>query len=171
MYFWGICTEYWPQRNFGGGGGEGTKLAPNTHPSMWWPCLIILNPFTATACKMFGLNCTHIHTSKHYIWWSYNKSTFNVYSRPHVKGAKKPYWFESWHFCWLFSSWWRGNHGSERVKWLLFFISVSLSVPHLHEIIVGHMWPVLMNWVLTRSQLTVVQAKAASGGHWSHCWT
>ena len=37
-----------------------------------------INPFTAPACKISGLKRAHIHACKQYIWWSYNKSTFNT---------------------------------------------------------------------------------------------
>ena len=53
-----------------------------------------LNPFTATACKISGLKGAHIHASKQYIWWSYNKSTFKTAHfeinplRAEAKGAK-----------------------------------------------------------------------------------
>ena len=36
------------------------------------------NPFTATACKISGLKNAHMHSHKQYLWWSYNKSTFNT---------------------------------------------------------------------------------------------
>ena len=36
------------------------------------------NPFTAPACKISGLKSAHIHTSRHYIWWSCNKSAFST---------------------------------------------------------------------------------------------
>ena len=37
----------------------------------------LVNPFTATACKISGLESAHIHASKQYSWLSCNKSTFN----------------------------------------------------------------------------------------------
>ena len=38
----------------------------------------LLTPSFATACKISGLKSAHIHHSKQYIRWSYNKSTFNT---------------------------------------------------------------------------------------------
>ena len=46
-----------------------------------WQILMVctvFNPFTAPACKTFRLKSAHIHACKQYIWWSYNKSTFNT---------------------------------------------------------------------------------------------
>ena len=65
-----------------------------------------LNPFTATACKISGLKNAHIHATRQYIWWSYNKSAVNTvpFDSALAKGAKKPWWFQIWHFYWLFSS-------------------------------------------------------------------
>ena len=37
-----------------------------------------INPFTATACQISGLECAHIHAWKQYIWRFYNKSTFSI---------------------------------------------------------------------------------------------
>ena len=37
-----------------------------------------INPFTTPAGNISGLKSAHIHTSKQYIWWSYNKSTFST---------------------------------------------------------------------------------------------
>ena len=37
-----------------------------------------INPFTSPACKISRLKSAHIHASKQYIWWSYNKSTLNT---------------------------------------------------------------------------------------------
>ena len=37
-----------------------------------------INPFTVIACKTSSLKSAHIHTSKQYNWWSYNKSTFST---------------------------------------------------------------------------------------------
>ena len=37
-----------------------------------------VNPFTATACTISGLKSARTHASRQYIWWSYNKSTFNI---------------------------------------------------------------------------------------------
>ena len=36
------------------------------------------NHFNALACKISGLKSAHIHAWKQYIWWCYNKSTFNI---------------------------------------------------------------------------------------------
>ena len=77
-----------------------------------------INPFTATACKISRLKSAHIHPSKQYSWCSYSKSTVNTVNptRVHVKEARKPEWFDIWHFYWSFSQWQRSKHGSERVN-------------------------------------------------------
>ena len=36
------------------------------------------NPFTAPVCNISGLKSARIHGCKQYIWWSYNKPTFNT---------------------------------------------------------------------------------------------
>ena len=148
----------------GVGRGEGSE---GTSP-------IMVNPFTATACKISRLKNPHIHASKQCICWSYNKSSFNTvhFDRsPFTCSSERQKSLKGLKYGTFIGCFPSDGMARMAVKGLndFFLISVSLSVPHLHEVIVGHMWPVLTSWVLTRSQLTVVQAKAASGGHWSHC--
>ena len=171
MYFCGICTEYCPQRNVRGrgwgrgwGGGRVRRaqarscLTPSLSQPVKFPgwkvhtYTIPSSVFVHPITNLLSILCILIE----------------VHSHAPAKGAKKPLWFEIWHFNGCFPS---DGMARMAVKGLndFFILSVSLSVPHLHEVIVGHMWPVLTSWVLTRRQLTVVQAKAASGGHWSHC--
>ena len=76
-----------------------------------------INPFTSPACKVSGLKSAHIHSSKQYIWWSYNKPTLNT-----VHFDKNPFLCSNdgdRNFYWSFTDWRRGKHGSERVKMLL----------------------------------------------------
>ena len=101
---------------------------PNSHS-------LFVNPFSATACTISWLKSAHIHTFKQYIWWSYNKSTFNTlhlnrnpFTCSCKKGAKKPEWFQIWHFYWSFSEWGRSKHGSEKAcdpLHVIFFSPVS----------------------------------------------
>ena len=69
---------------------KGSCLGLYSHASFF-----ISNPFTATACKISGLKSAHIHSSRQYIWWSCNKSTFNTvqFDRNHLacsgEGGKK----------------------------------------------------------------------------------
>ena len=44
----------------------------------WAAVVTCLNPFTVPGCKIFGLKSAQIHTCKQYIWWSYNKFSFNT---------------------------------------------------------------------------------------------
>ena len=81
-----------------------------------------INPFTAPACKISRQKSAHIHACKQYIWWSYNKSTFNTVQFHRnlftcsCEGRKKSQWFQIWHFHGVFSEWRCGKCGSERVN-------------------------------------------------------
>ena len=86
----------------------------------------LYNPFTAPACKISALKSARVHACKQYIWWSCNKSTFHTVHFDRIsftcscEVVEKPEWFQIWHFCWSFSEWQSGKHGSERVKLKLY---------------------------------------------------
>ena len=87
-----------------------------------WHGLFEVNPFTATTCKISGLKSARACTCRWYIWWSYNKSTFNIeqfYRNPFMYSCeeeKNLKCFQIWHAYRSFSAWWRSKRGSERVK-------------------------------------------------------
>ena len=74
-----------------------TVCRDRSNSALQWPCgeFTSFNPFTAPAWKMSALKSVHIHACRQYIWWSYNKSSFDTvhFDRNHFtcscKGEKK----------------------------------------------------------------------------------
>ena len=99
--------------------------------------VVVINAFTASACKKSGMKSALMHACKQYIWWPYNISTFNT-AQFHrnlftcsCAGGKRLNDFKFGTFVDRFQSDCRGKRGSERVKVLYTGFTKQLPVNRL----------------------------------------